>query len=49
MQQLHLLNNKEITISQLMKHVPGPDFPTGGIIIGKDILKTRLQQRQRII
>ena len=22
-----------------MKHVPGPDFPTGGIIIGKDILK----------
>jgi DNA gyrase subunit A len=22
-----------------MKHVPGPDFPTGGVIIGKDILK----------
>ena len=22
-----------------MKHVPGPDFPTGGIIIGKDIIK----------
>ncbi len=33
------IGNKEITISQLMKHVPGPDFPTGGIIIGKDILK----------
>ena len=33
------INNKEITISQLMKHVPGPDFPTGGIIIGKDIIK----------
>ncbi len=33
------INNKEITISQLMKYVPGPDFPTGGIIIGKDILK----------
>ena len=33
------INNKEITISQLMKFVPGPDFPTGGIIIGKDILK----------
>ncbi len=33
------IENKEITISQLMKHVPGPDFPTGGIIIGKDILK----------
>ena len=33
------INNKEITVSQLMKYVPGPDFPTGGIIIGKDIIK----------
>ena len=28
------INNKNITISQLMKKIPGPDFPTGGIIIG---------------
>ena len=34
-----LINNSEISISQLMKHVPGPDFPTGGVIIGKDIIK----------
>ena len=33
------IENKDITISQLMKHVPGPDFPTGGLIIGKDIIK----------
>ena len=33
------INNKEISISQLMKYVPGPDFPTGGVIIGKDIIK----------
>ena len=33
------INNKEITVSQLMKHIPGPDFPTGGVIIGKDIIK----------
>ena len=33
------MKNKKITIGQLMKHIPGPDFPTGGIIIGKDILK----------
>ena len=33
------INNRDITISQLMKKVPGPDFPTGGIIIGKDNLK----------
>jgi DNA gyrase subunit A len=33
------INNKDITIAQLMKHVPGPDFPTGGVIIGTDIIK----------
>ena len=33
------IENKDITIAQLMKHVPGPDFPTGGVIIGKDIIK----------
>ena len=33
------INNKSVTISQLMKKIPGPDFPTGGIIIGRDSLK----------
>ena len=33
------IQNKEITISQLMKFIPGPDFPTGGLIIGKEIIK----------
>jgi len=33
------INNNDITISQLMKKIPGPDFPTGGIVIGKDNLK----------
>ncbi len=33
------IKNREITISQLMKFLPGPDFPTGGVIIGKDIIK----------
>ena len=36
---LALIENKEIKINELMKHIPGPDFPTGGIIIGKDIIK----------
>ena len=36
---LALIKNKEIKINELMKHIPGPDFPTGGIIIGKDIIK----------
>ena len=33
------INNRGITISQLMKKIPGPDFSTGGAIIGKDNLK----------
>ena len=33
------IKDKDITIGQLMKKIPGPDFPTGGIIIGKDNLK----------
>ena len=36
---LALIENKDITVKQLMKHIPGPDFPTGGVIIGKDIIK----------
>ncbi len=36
---LALISNKDIKLSELMKHIPGPDFPTGGIIIGKNIIK----------
>ena len=36
---LALIDNKDIKIKDLMKHIPGPDFPTGGVIIGKDMIK----------
>ncbi len=36
---LALIENKDITIKQLMKYIPGPDFPTGGVIIGKNVIK----------
>ena len=36
---LALIKNKDIKINELMKYIPGPDFPTGGLIIGKDIIK----------
>ena len=32
---LACLENPGITAEQLMEHVPGPDFPTGGIIMGR--------------
>ncbi len=36
---LALIKNKDIKVNELMKLIPGPDFPTGGVIIGKDIIK----------
>ena len=33
---LHMLmNNPDITTEGLMKAIPGPDFPTGGVVMGK--------------
>jgi DNA gyrase subunit A len=32
---VHLLDHPECTVADLMEHVPGPDFPTGGMIVGK--------------
>ena len=31
---LAMLDNPEITLAELMQHIPGPDFPTWGIING---------------
>ncbi len=31
---LALIANPNLTVGDLLKHVPGPDFPTGGIIMG---------------
>jgi DNA gyrase subunit A len=31
-----LVENPDLTIKELMKHIPGPDFPTGGFIHGKE-------------
>jgi DNA gyrase subunit A len=33
---IHLLRNPKANTSDLMKFVPGPDLPTGGIIMGTD-------------
>ena len=33
---LQYIDNNEISIKELMEFIPGPDFPTGGIIIGQN-------------
>ena len=42
---VHLIDNPKATIAQLMKHIKGPDFPTGGELVSskaeiRDIYKT---------
>jgi len=34
-----LIDNPQINVKELMQYVPGPDFPTGGIIYGLDGIK----------
>ena len=35
----HLVDNPECSVTDLRKHVQGPDFPTGGFIYGRDGIK----------
>ncbi|RKY11048.1 MAG: DNA gyrase subunit A, partial [Planctomycetota bacterium] len=45
-----LIDNPAITVEELMRYVPGPDFPTGGIICGvKGIKEAYETGRGRII
>ena len=45
-----LLENKDIEIDELLEHIKGPDFPTGGYIMGVDGIKDAYKTgRGRII
>ena len=37
---IYYLDHPDATSEELMQFIPGPDFPTGGIIANKDALKT---------
>lgn len=44
------IDNRNITIDELMKHIKAPDFPTGGIIYGYEGVKSAFETgRGRII
>ncbi len=32
---VHVLDDPEVTLGELMEHIPGPDFPTRGMIMGR--------------
>src|SRR6201994_4295106 len=47
---LALIDNRNIEVSELMKHVKGPDFPTGGIIYGVEGVREALETgRGRVV
>ena len=36
---LHIIDNEDATVEDLLQYVQGPDFPTGGIVYDKEVLK----------
>lgn len=44
-----LIENPDITVEELMKYIPGPDFPTGGFIYGKDGIKQAYETGKGVI
>lgn len=47
---IHLLmKNPEITTAELMQAIPGPDFPTGGVVMGKSGIKRAYETGQGTI
>ncbi|HQT73106.1 MAG: DNA gyrase subunit A [Acidiphilium sp. 37-67-22] len=40
---LHLIAQPEATLDELMRIVPGPDFPTGGIILGRSGIRSAFE------
>lgn len=43
------IKNPEITLDELMTHIPGPDFPTGGFITGKRPIREAYETGRGII
>ncbi len=48
---IYLIDNydtiEDISVEELMKRVPGPDFPTGGIIVGREGIESAYAHRTR--
>lgn len=44
-----LIDNPEITTEELMTHLPGPDFPTGGFIYGREGIRSAYMTGKGVI
>ncbi len=43
------IEKPDITVSELMKHMPGPDFPTGGFILGREAIRSAYETGRGIL
>ncbi len=41
---VHLVHNPKATVLELMRFIPGPDFPTAGIIMGRDGIRKAYEE-----
>jgi DNA gyrase subunit A len=41
---VHLAHHPKATVAELMRFIPGPDFPTAGIILGRDGIKKSYEE-----
>ena len=47
---IHLLDHPEATVEELMRIIPGPDFPTGGLIVGRKGIRDAYEKgRGRVV
>src|SRR5438093_4812403 len=44
-----LIENPELTIDELMRYIPGPDFPTAGFICGKSAIREAYHEGRSIL
>ena len=45
-----LVVDPDCTVDDLMRHIPGPDFPTGGFVVGRDGIESMYREgRGRVI
>ncbi len=44
-----LIENPEISLGELMSHIPGPDFPTGGFIYGQEGIRSAYETGKGVI
>ncbi len=41
---MHLVEHPKATVAELMRFIPGPDFPTAGIILGRDGIRAAYEK-----